>query len=50
MIYTLLKRVILSGNYDKADILNKLDIYLFYGRITEEQYMELVALVNGTEE
>jgi hypothetical protein len=47
MIYTLLKRVILAGNYNKEDMLNKLDIYLFYGRITEEQYAELVALVNA---
>lgn len=47
MIYALLKKVITAGNYDKADMLNKLDVYFFYGRITQAQYDELVAMVNA---
>lgn len=45
MIYQLIKRVITSGNYDVGDMQNKLDVYLLYNRITQEQYEELTAIV-----
>ena len=45
MIYRLLKNKITRGTYDKADILNKMDTYLLFNRITEEQYNELIALM-----
>lgn len=45
MIYTLLKNKITRGTYDKADIINKMDTYLLFNRITEEQYNELMALM-----
>lgn len=45
MIYTLLKNKITRGTYDKADLQNKMDVYLLCGRITDEQYNELVALM-----
>jgi len=47
MIYRILKRVIESGNYDQADLLNKLDVYLAFGRITQEQYEELMGAVHA---
>lgn len=46
MIYNLLKGVITSVNYDKIDITNKLDVFLLFNRITEEQYQELLGAVN----
>ena len=46
MIYTLLKRMITTGNYEKEDMQNKLDIFFAVNRITEEQYLELTALIN----
>ena len=49
MAYKLMKLVILRGGYDKAEIMDKLDAYLAFGRITTEQYEELAALVNGQE-
>lgn len=46
MIYTLLKRMITTGNYEKEDMQNKLDVFFAVNRITEEQYLELIALIN----
>lgn len=47
MAYNLMKRIIMRGGYDKDDVLDKLDAFLAAGRITTEQYQELVALVNA---
>ena len=47
MIYTLLKRMITTGNYEKEDMQNKLDIFFAVNRITEEQYLELTNLINS---
>ena len=46
MIYTLLKRMIVTGNYEKDDMQNKLDVFFAVNRITEEQYLELTELIN----
>lgn len=45
-IYTMLKRLIVKGNYDKADMLNKLDTYFLMGRLTDSEYAELMGIVN----
>lgn len=45
MIYTLLKNKITRGTYEKADLQNKMDVYLLCNRITEEQYNELIELM-----
>ena len=49
-MYNICKKMILNGNYDKEDMMNKLDIYLLKNRITEEQYLELVGLINNDSE
>ena len=46
MIYQLLKRMIVTGNYEKEDMQNKLDIFFAVNIITEEQYLELTELIN----
>lgn len=45
MTYTVCKRLIEGGNYDKADMSLKLDIFLLHNRITQEQYEELIGLM-----
>ena len=40
-IYNLIKRVIASGQYDKDDMLNKINTYEKYGRLTTEEAEEL---------
>lgn len=47
MTYKLMKKVIDSGKYDKADMYAKLDVYLAFNRITTEQYNELAALLDA---
>lgn len=50
MIYKLLKTKIEKGNYDKEDLLKKMDVYLLRNRITAEQYEELVQMMEGDAE
>lgn len=47
MTYNLCKKLIQIGNYEKADMLNKLDVFLLNNRITQEQYTELVGMMNN---
>ncbi len=45
MTYARLKKLIRRGAYKKEDMLNKLDVFLMANRITEEQYQELVGMM-----
>ena len=47
MIYTLLKRMIVTGNYQKDDMQNKLNVFFAVNQITQEQYLELTELINS---
>jgi len=38
-------KLITKGAYEKEDMLNKLDVFLMANRITEEQYQELVGMM-----
>ncbi len=46
MTYNVCKRLIQNGNYEKEDMLIKLDVFLLNDRITQEQYNELVGLMS----
>ena len=48
--YYMLSRLIEEGMYDKQDIMNKLDVFLMYGEITDLEYTTLVQSVLGTNE
>ena len=47
MIYGLLKRMITTGNYEKDDMQNKLNVFFAVNQITQEQYLELTELINS---
>jgi hypothetical protein len=47
MTYNLCKKLIEAGRFNVAEMLNKLDVFLLNGRISDEQYNELVALMGG---
>lgn len=47
MTYRVAKMVIQNGNYEYEDMMKKLDIFLLGGRITQDQYTELVGLMNA---
>lgn len=49
MTYGYCKKIIASGRYVKADMLDKMDVFLLANRITQEQYNELVDLINSQE-
>ncbi len=44
--YELIKLVILRGSYDRAEMMKMLAAYLSRKRITDEQYAELVKLMD----
>lgn len=44
--YQMCKTLIQKGRYEKEDMLRKLDIFLLGGRITEDEYRELVSLMS----
>jgi len=46
MLYQRIKKIIESGNYNAETLLNQLDIFLLNQRITNEQYAELVGMIN----
>lgn len=45
MTYGYCKKIITKGNYDKADMLDKLDVFLLAGRLTDDEYKELVNMM-----
>lgn len=48
MTYKLCATVINKGTYGtREEMLEKLDVFLLNNRITEEEYNELLALLNG---
>ena len=47
MTYQLCKRIIENGNYDKEDLLMKLDVFLLNDRLTQAEYEELVGMINA---
>ena len=47
--YSMMKTLILSGQYDKADMLSKMNKYLSYNKITQDEYNELLILMEANE-
>lgn len=47
MIYKLLINLIADENYEKEDMLNKLDVFFTFDRIAIEQYQELTDMINN---
>ena len=51
MLFDTLKRAILRGNYiNKEEMAEKLSLLYSAGKITDEQYIDLVFLLKGGEE
>ena len=52
MLYKVLKNLIVNKYYTREDIQDRIDVFMAYNRITEEQYAELMNLIDevyGTE-
>ena len=51
MLFDTLKRAILRGNYvNKEEMAEKLSLLYSAGKITDEQYVDLIFLLEGGEE
>ena len=46
MTYRVAKNMIMNSNYEYNDMLKKLDVFLLGDRITQENYTELVSLMD----
>lgn len=46
MLFKVLQNLIKNKRYSKEDIQNRVDVFMAYNRITEEQYAELMNLIN----
>lgn len=44
--YEMCKTLILKGKYEKEDMTRKLDVFWLGDRITEEEYKELIEIMN----
>ena len=47
MAYSIMKRIIARGGYDRASTMDKLDAFLAADRLTVEEYRELVGMMGG---
>lgn len=44
--YEMCKILITNNKYEKEDMTQKLDIFLLGNRVTQEEYIELIGLMN----
>ncbi len=49
MTFARLKKIITNGTYKKEDMLNKMDVFLLAGRISDVQYQELAGMMDAAE-
>ena len=49
MAYKILKRLIVNGQKTKEEILDMADVYYAAGRLSQEQYEDIVAACNREE-
>ena len=46
MLFKILQNLIKNKVYTRKDIQDRIDVFMAYNRITEEQYMELMNLID----
>ena len=46
MLFNVLKNLIVNKYYTREDIQDRIDVFMAYNRITEEQYAELMNLID----
>ena len=46
MLFKVLKNLIVNKYYTREDIQDRIDVFMAYNRITEEQYAELMSLID----
>lgn len=46
-MYSILKKIILNGNYEQEDLKGKLDIFLIRDKLSNSEYQELCDLMEA---
>ncbi len=49
MLYKIIKNLIEHNYYEKEDMTNKLNVFMLVNQITQDQYLELLAMINPVE-
>lgn len=49
MLYGIIKNLIEHNYYEKEDMTNKLNVFMLVNQITQDQYLELIAMINPVE-
>lgn len=47
--FDMMKTLILANQYERNDMISKMDKYLKYGKITQAEYDELMSLMDANE-
>ncbi|MBN1055676.1 hypothetical protein DVW05_10015 [Clostridium botulinum] len=46
MLYNVIKNLINHNYYEKEDMTNKLNVFMLVNQISEDHYLELLAMIN----
>ncbi|WP_252242051.1 hypothetical protein [Clostridium sp. ZBS18] len=49
MLYNVIKNLINHNYYEREDMTNKLNVFMLVNQITQDQYVELIAIINPVE-
>ncbi|NFO12761.1 hypothetical protein FDB34_00810 [Clostridium botulinum] len=49
MLYNVIKNLINHNYYEKEDMTNKLNVFMLVNQIAQDQYLELLAMINPVE-
>lgn len=49
MLYEIIKNLIEHNYYEREDMTNKLNVFMLVNQISQDQYLELLAMINPVE-
>ncbi|ACD22590.1 hypothetical protein FDE76_17685 [Clostridium botulinum] len=49
MLYGIIKNLIEHNYYEREDMTNKLNVFMLVNQIAQDQYLELLAMINPVE-
>ncbi len=49
MLYNVIKNLINHNYYEREDMTNKLNVFMLVNQIAQDQYLELLAMINPVE-
>lgn len=46
-MYSIIRKIILNGSYDREDLQTKIDIFLLKDKLSSDEYNELITLMEA---